>query len=247
MPCQPVICAEVTIIDDDMVVLLEKTFTVQLERTVGLDYRISLEDTPATITITDDDVTRFGLRETDLEVYDNETEIEVCVEAKPPYNSAVCPVGFQFNLKVSIQGENDGTGDDYITMTVEQCAIQKCVLVPVNISAINQLSINLEPPDNHDNRIELVDVKHNITILSAFVPTVEFERRSLTVQEEDGRAEVCVLVTAHGHHSEVPSLLPSQLQMSQQWQARTTGHYSQSSDWTLVKRKPVLMWPLLMM
>ncbi|CAI8052064.1 hypothetical protein GBAR_LOCUS28505, partial [Geodia barretti] len=108
MPCQPVICAEVTIIDDDMVVLLEKTFTVQLERTVGLDYRISLEDTPATITITDDDVTRFGLRETDLEVYDNETEIEVCVEAKPPYNSAVCPVGFQFNLKVSIQGENDG-------------------------------------------------------------------------------------------------------------------------------------------
>ena len=156
----------------------------------------------------------------------------MCVEAKPPYNSAVCPVGFQFNLKVSIQGENDGkllhfnscllmsltfwslfvvealqnntidrfivnfdrkiiylnsfsqfitnciiifsaasvlgTGDDYITMTVEQCAIQKCVLVPVNISAINQLSINLEPPDNHDNRIELVDVKHNITILSAF-------------------------------------------------------------------------------
>ena len=52
-------------------------------------------------------VTRFGLRETDLEVYDNETEIEVCVEAKPPYNSAVCPVGFQFNLNVSIQGDND--------------------------------------------------------------------------------------------------------------------------------------------
>ena len=61
-----------------------------------------------------------------------------------------------------------GTGDDYITMTVEQCAIQKCVLVPVNIFAINQLSINLEPPDNHDNRIELVDVKHNITISSTF-------------------------------------------------------------------------------
>ena len=32
---------------------------------------------------------------------------------------------------------------------------------------------------------------------------MEFERRSLTVQEEDGRAEVCVLVTAHGHHSEL--------------------------------------------
>ncbi|CAI8013443.1 FRAS1-related extracellular matrix protein 2 [Geodia barretti] len=152
MPCQPVICTEVTIIDDDTVELLEKTFTVRLERTPGLDYRISLEDTPATITITDD----------------------------------------------------DGTGDDYITMTVEQCAIQKCVLVPVNISAINQLSINLEPPANHDNRIELIDVKHNMTILSTFVPTVEFERRSLTVQEEDGRAEVCVLVTAHGHHSELP-------------------------------------------
>ena len=55
MPCQPVICAEVTIIDDYMVELLEKTFTVRLERTPGLDYRISLEDTPATITITDDD------------------------------------------------------------------------------------------------------------------------------------------------------------------------------------------------
>ena len=56
----------------------------------------------------------------------------------------------------------------YITMTVEQCAIQKCVLVPVNISAVNQLSINLEPPDNHDNRIQLVDVKQNITISSTF-------------------------------------------------------------------------------
>ena len=55
MPCQPVICAELTIIDDDTVELLEKTFTVQLERTAGLDYRISLEDTPATMTITDDD------------------------------------------------------------------------------------------------------------------------------------------------------------------------------------------------
>ena len=31
----------------------------------------------------------------------------MCVEAKPPYNSAVCPVGFQFNLNVSIQGDND--------------------------------------------------------------------------------------------------------------------------------------------
>ena len=53
-------------------------------------------------------------------------------------------------------------------MTVEQCAIQKCVLVPVNISAVNHLIINLEPPANHDNRIELVDVKHNIIILSTF-------------------------------------------------------------------------------
>ena len=61
-----------------------------------------------------------------------------------------------------------GTGDDYITMAVEQCAIQKCVLIPVNISAVNQLSINLEPPANHDTRIELVDVKHNITVLSTF-------------------------------------------------------------------------------
>ena len=53
-------------------------------------------------------VTRFGLRDTDLEIYDNETEIEVCVEGKPPYNIAVCPVGFHFNLKVSVQGDNDG-------------------------------------------------------------------------------------------------------------------------------------------
>ena len=41
-------------------------------------------------------------------------------------------------------------------------------MLKVNISAVNQLSINLEPPDNHDNRIELVDVNLNITILSTF-------------------------------------------------------------------------------
>ena len=53
--------------------------------------------------------------------------------------------------------------------------------------------------------VEFVNV--GLSLLPIFllllVPTVEFERRSLTVQEEDGRAEVCVLVTAHGHHSEL--------------------------------------------
>ena len=55
--------------------------------------------------------------------------------------------------------------------------------------------------------VEFVNVGLSLaSYLSSFNfsgPTVEFERRSLTVQEEDGRAEVCVLVTAHGHHSEL--------------------------------------------
>ena len=50
--------------------------------------------------------TIFGLKETNLEIYNNETEIEVCVEVKPPYNNTACPVDFNFQLQLSIEGDN---------------------------------------------------------------------------------------------------------------------------------------------
>ena len=71
--------------------------------------------------------------------------------------------------------------------------------------------------------VEFVNVGLSLlpTFLLLFlVATVEFERRSLTVQEEDGRAEVCVLVTAHGHHSEL--LIPVNLSTSDV----TAGYYN---------------------
>ena len=127
LPCQSVICTEVNIINDEAVESLEETFSLQLERTPGLDYRISLEEIPATITITDNDgiphsesalvvlcynillsVAKFGVRETFVEIYDNETDFEVCVEAKPPNDNSACPVDFEFHLKLFIEGETDG-------------------------------------------------------------------------------------------------------------------------------------------
>ena len=59
-----------------------------------------------------------------------------------------------------------GTDDEYITLTVGQCATEKCILLPVNVSSEDKFTIILDPPTDHDNRIELVDVKQNITILS---------------------------------------------------------------------------------
>ena len=53
-------------------------------------------------------VTQYGLKLTDSEVYENETEIEVCVEVKPPYNNTPCPVDFEFDLQISIQCGNSG-------------------------------------------------------------------------------------------------------------------------------------------
>ena len=55
--------------------------------------------------------TIFGLKETNLEIYNNETEIEVCVEVKPPYNNTACPVDFNFHLQLSIEGDNATNGN----------------------------------------------------------------------------------------------------------------------------------------
>ena len=48
-----------TIINDDTVETGEETFTVRLERTHSLDLRITLDNEPANITITDDDGMRM--------------------------------------------------------------------------------------------------------------------------------------------------------------------------------------------
>ena len=55
MACVTSICTEVMIIDDETVESKEETFNILLERSPRLDYRITLDDTPATITIIDDD------------------------------------------------------------------------------------------------------------------------------------------------------------------------------------------------
>ena len=57
-----------------------------------------------------------------------------------------------------------GTGDVPITFTVEKCATEKCVLMPVSVSAVNQFSIILEPLTDHDDRIELANEKKNISV-----------------------------------------------------------------------------------
>ena len=57
-----------------------------------------------------------------------------------------------------------GTGDDLINITVEKCATEECIMMPVSVSAVNQFSIILEPPTDHDYRIELVNVKKNISV-----------------------------------------------------------------------------------
>ena len=59
LSCEPVVCRDVTIINDDTVETGEETFTVRLERTPTLDYRIQLDNEPASITITDDDGMRM--------------------------------------------------------------------------------------------------------------------------------------------------------------------------------------------
>ena len=46
---------EITIIDDETVEAIEETFTIILKRAHPLDFRISLDDTSATVTIRDDD------------------------------------------------------------------------------------------------------------------------------------------------------------------------------------------------
>ena len=60
-----------------------------------------------------------------------------------------------------------GIGEIYIfTLNVGPCAVEQCVLIPiVNASYLSQCCIILEHPNDHDERIQLVDVKKNITII----------------------------------------------------------------------------------
>ena len=55
MACETSICTEVILVDDETVESKEETFNILLERSPRLDHRITLDGTPATITITDDD------------------------------------------------------------------------------------------------------------------------------------------------------------------------------------------------
>ncbi|CAI8052068.1 hypothetical protein GBAR_LOCUS28505 [Geodia barretti] len=202
MPCQPVICAEVTIIDDDMVVLLEKTFTVQLERTVGLDYRISLEDTPATITITDDDEATVGLDNMTYTVKEDNLQLNVCVVVFSP--TTACPIAFPFEL---IFAANQGTafqGRDYTlndrAVNFGACSKKECLTVDIIdddlIEDTETFTITLQPPSqDFTERIILSPNVTTVAIEDEHDATVGLEEMSYEVNEGDS-IEVCARVTS---------------------------------------------------
>ena len=61
-----------------------------------------------------------------------------------------------------------GAGDDPITITLEKCATEKCIMMPVSVSTVSQFSIIMEPLTDHDDRIELVDVKKNVSLINNY-------------------------------------------------------------------------------
>ena len=48
---------------------------------------------------------RLGLTRTYCEVYENETDVEICVGLKSPYENVACPVDFAFDLQFTIDSE----------------------------------------------------------------------------------------------------------------------------------------------
>ena len=53
--------------------------------------------------------TQFGLVSANCIVGENQREVYVCVELKPPYNNAACPVAFPFQLHLSMQNNTAGS------------------------------------------------------------------------------------------------------------------------------------------
>ena len=119
-------------------------------------------------------------------MYDSETDFEVCVEVKPPFNSTYCPVEFEFDLNVFVQGNKGklllsfflhqtlyypiiGSRGDQFVFAIDPCTTEKCVLLPiVDIPALDHLHITLQPPTDHNERIKLVDTQKDIT----FIPNI---------------------------------------------------------------------------
>ena len=117
-------CTEIPIVND-MIVELTESFFVTLERTLGLDSRITLDPVNGEIEITDDDGVYYyhahtwnifriymasfteavvGLEMTSYTVLENVGVVEVCTIVYSP--SLPCPINHPFNVRFST---DDGT------------------------------------------------------------------------------------------------------------------------------------------
>ena len=57
----------------------------------------------------------YGMQSIYREIFENETNIEVCVEQKPPYSNANCPVDFPFSFTISV---HDNTASEDFTSII---------------------------------------------------------------------------------------------------------------------------------
>ena len=82
------------------------------------------------------------MTQTYSQVYENVTEIEICVGVKPPYETVACPVSFDFNLTFTIDTDTGIYNDlfhDYILIFSLMFLQSLLVILVVRISLLGQL------------------------------------------------------------------------------------------------------------
>ena len=136
--CETRHCVNVTIIDDS-VGEPDESFSYTLERTLGLDPRITLTPSDGEAVIVDDDcilqpqvvcvtcyfivvlyippVAVVGLERTFYSISEDVGAVEVCAVVTRP--NIDCPIEFTFTIHISTVNETAGCSYNYITVNLE--------------------------------------------------------------------------------------------------------------------------------
>jgi hypothetical protein len=198
--CQTKQCALIGIEDDENIEDVENFF-VTLERTPGLNDRITLDPIDGEIQISDNEAV-VGLERTLYQVSEGVGYVLVCAVVFSPDENTDCPIGFAFDVELST---TDGTAVqimdyDSLDMTLQfaECERMSCVNITINedetLENIESFNVTLER-NGLDSNITLNPTRAEIEIRDDDGPgVVGLEETFYQTTEGVGMVEVCAVV-----------------------------------------------------
>ena len=168
--CGRVTCVDIPIVDDLRVEEVRESFEVTLERTTGLNERITLGNSSATIEIDDNDAALVGFEEASRTVAEGDSlSLKVVVD---PYfagdPSDTCVVSSEFSLDLTVEDPQGALSPGTpVPSQVTFAPCQQSVEIPlefVELAGDADVVFTLGSPDDLDSRIILIAPTLNVAV-----------------------------------------------------------------------------------